>query len=134
MSATCIQCGAPLTHVQGKRPKQYCSNACTLRASRARGKADREALEYAAKNILAGQDLQESMPWLKAIQLSAKYPQWPQEFILRGVLASEYSNVPLEYFEKRYLQEDKSVPQNPAFTSAYQDLLLQARADQWSAK
>lgn len=136
MPKTCPTCGAPIPITKGKRPRVYCSDACRQAAYRAREESDRAALEYTAKNIaaLSDQETQESMPWLKAARLAAQYPQWPQEFILRGVLASEYSNVPLEYFEQRYLQEDKAVLENPAFTSTYKDLLEQARQEQWSMK
>jgi hypothetical protein len=104
--------------------------------SRVRALEEREVLRHTVATIYGlpverRTDLQE---WVKSATLAAQYPQWPQEFILRGVLASEYSNVPMEYFEKRYLQEDKSVPQNTAFTAAYEDLLAQARQEQWSVK
>jgi hypothetical protein len=136
MSETCRECGKPLTHVVGKRAKEYCSNVCKLRAARKRAKDSRAALEYTAKNIkvMSGQEIQESMPWFKAARLAAEYPQRPQEFILRGVIASEHSGLSTEYFEKRYLQEDKTIPENPYFTAAYKQLIEDARQEQWGMK
>jgi hypothetical protein len=133
---TCPQCGNEVQQTQGKRPRVYCSNACKQKASRIRATEEREILRHTVATIynLPNERRLENQEWVKSAALADKYPQWPQEFILRGVLASEYSNVSLDYFEQRYLQEDKSIPQNAAFTTAYKQLVEEARQEQWSMK
>jgi hypothetical protein len=72
--------------------------------------------------ILHDAEVFERMPWLEAETLAAKYGK-DADFVRRGLQACRSAGVGEEYFIKRYLEGDKSIPMDESVE--YQSRVIQ---------
>lgn len=80
------------------------------------------AYDASSIRILSDQDVAERFEWAKVGSLAAQYKRDPI-WIRRGLAACEQVGANPEYFIKRYLEADRSVPFKPEVDEAFRQLL-----------
>jgi len=105
----CKQCGNEIDDTA--RAKMYCDNLCKQKAYDARQRElKREGfIMYDASNIII-QEYSKNR-WATAVALAEKYTR-SVEWIERSLEACELASAPYEYFVRRYLDGDKTIPLN----------------------
>jgi hypothetical protein len=81
--------------------------------------------EYNASaiKILPPDEVSSRFDWANVIALSDKYPMKSIGHIQRGLEACRRCSVDPDYFIKRYLDNDHTIPRNTAVEAAYVEIM-----------
>lgn len=71
--------------------------------------------------VLPQSEAEERFPWLKVEELARRYNR-PAEWIARGMEACRRAGSDPDYFVRRYLEWDQSVPLDPLVDAAMREL------------
>lgn len=82
---------------------------------------------YDASSITlpSDEELLQKTPWLMAETIAHKYNR-DQAFIERGIEACQLAGVSVDYFIKRYLEGDKTIPENKEVSTISMELQKQS--------
>jgi hypothetical protein len=101
------------------RPAEFCSTRCRVASHR-----HKNADEYTAKSIriLRDDEIARKFEWAEVESLAAKYRR-TAAWIKRGLDACETAGVAPEYFIRRYLDDDKTIPKHEGVEAAFVEAL-----------
>jgi hypothetical protein len=73
--------------------------------------------------ILAPDEVSSRFDWANVIALSDKYPMKSIGHIQRGLEACRRCSVDPDYFIKKYLDDDNTIPKNTDVEAAYREIM-----------
>ena len=81
-----------------------------------------EIYDAGSIKILKPEEAQSRFDWARVMALKEQYPTADERFIARGLEASRRSNTDPEYFIRRYLAHDDSLPRQLLLEETYREV------------